>query len=253
MDYKIIKEKKFRYIEVGKGQPLVLLHGLFGQLSNFDALINKFSKDYTIIAPELPLYKLPIIRTSVKSLAKFFKKFIDHKGIKNPILLGNSLGGHVALVHTLDYMDDVDKLILTGSSGLYENAFGGGYPRRGDRAFLKNRIEQTFYDPKLATDDLVDDCVELINNRENLIRILRLAKSAIRHNMEDDLHKYKLPTCLIWGKNDIITPPDVAEEFHAKMPQTDLYWIDKCGHAPMMEHPQKFNEILEEWLKKVEK
>jgi pimeloyl-ACP methyl ester carboxylesterase len=58
----------------------------------------------------------------------------------------------------------------------------------------------------------------------------------------------KLPACLIWGKDDNVTPPDVAEEFHELLPNSELNWIDECGHAPMMEHPDKFNDILEVWL-----
>ncbi|MFN7013753.1 MAG: alpha/beta fold hydrolase, partial [Bacteroidia bacterium] len=78
--------------------------------------------------------------------------------------------------------------------------------------------------------------------------ILSLAKSAIRHNMAKDLKNFTIPVCLIWGKQDTITPPEVAEEFHKLLPKSDLYWIDQCGHAPMMEQPEQFNSILENWL-----
>ena len=79
---------------------------------------------------------------------------------------------------------------------------------------------------------------------------MALAKSAIRHNMSKELPTLDVPTCLIWGKNDTITPPDVAEEFNRLLPQSQLFWIDKCGHAPMMEHPQEFNQILDSWMQK---
>ena len=59
-----------------------------------------------------------------------------------------------------------------------------------------------------------------------------------------------MPTCLIWGRNDTITPPEVAEDFNKLIENSELFWIDKCGHAPMMEHPQEFNRILKEWLDK---
>ena len=58
------------------------------------------------------------------------------------------------------------------------------------------------------------------------------------------------PICIIWGKQDSVTPPAVADEFHEKLADSDLYWIDKCGHAAMMEHPDQFNEILNSWLEK---
>jgi len=81
-----------------------------------------------------------------------------------------------------------------------------------------------------------------------LIRTLAIAKSAIRHNMAKDLPKMKQPTCLIWGKQDKVTPPEVAVDFDKLLPDSDLFWIDKCGHAAMMERPEEFNNVLDTWL-----
>jgi pimeloyl-ACP methyl ester carboxylesterase len=250
MDYQIRKEKKFRYIEEGKGPTLILLHGLFGALSNWIDVIEKFKKQYTVVIPLLPIYDLPLLSTNVKSISKFVHRFIIYKGYDNFTLIGNSLGGHVALVYVTQYPQHVHSLVLTGSSGLYENAMGGTFPRREDYNFIKQKVEYTFYDPQSATKELVDEVYEIINNRIKLARILSLAKSAIRHNMKNELQSIGIPTCLIWGRNDNITPPDVAEEFHKLLPCSDLFFIDECGHAPMMEQAQLFNDILEKWLTK---
>ena len=245
----IKREGKFEYVEKGEGPVIVLLHGLFGALSNFKDVINYFSKDYKVVIPLMPIYELPVLNTNVKSLAKFIHKFIVFKGYDKVSFLGNSLGGHVALVYLTRHPEHVETLILTGSSGLYENTMGGGFPRKGDKIYIKSKVEVTFYDPKHATDELVEECFHLVNDKTKLIRIISLAKSAIRHNMAKDLPKIKVPTCLIWGKNDTITPPEVGEEFHEKIPNSDLFWIDRCGHAPMMEQPEEFNKILAGWLK----
>ncbi|MDP4266005.1 MAG: alpha/beta hydrolase [Bacteroidota bacterium] len=250
MDYVLRKENNFEYLEEGEGHTIILLHGLFGALSNFEDVINYFSKKFKIVVPLMPLYTMPILSTTVRHLGTYIEEFIDFKGYKNITLLGNSLGGHVALIYTLKKMENVHSIVLTGSSGLYENSFGGSYPRKEDYNYIKKKIEYTFYDPINATRELVDEVFEIVNNKGKLIRILSLAKSAIRHNMANELPKFKLPTCLIWGRNDNITPPDVAEEFNTLMPNANLYWIDKCGHAPMMERPQQFNEILNDWLVK---
>ena len=244
----LIENGKFKYVSQGEGKPLVLLHGLFGALSNFEDVFKEFSRDHQVIIPMLPIYDLPILKTNVKNIAKHLEEFIEFLGLEKVTLLGNSLGGHVGLVYTLKRMERVEKLILTASSGLYENAFGGSFPRREDKNYLRDKIALTFYDPAMVTDELVDECHEAVNNREKVIRILALAKAAIRHNMSGELENYKIPVCLIWGKNDTITPPEVAEEFNEKFPQSDLFWIDKCGHAPMMEHPDEFNSILRKWL-----
>ena len=154
------------------------------------------------------------------------------------------------MYYTKNFAERVAGLVITGSSGLYESAMGSGYTKRSDYSVIKAKAEEVFYDPAVATKEIVDDVFATVNDRDKLVKILAIAKSAIRHNMAKDLPKMATPTCIIWGKNDIVTPPNVAEEFHSLLPNSELYWIDKCGHAPMMEYPERFNEILFEWLEK---
>lgn len=251
MERQIKEEGKFRYIEVGEGTPIIILHGLMGGLSNFEGVTRFFPQhNYKIVLPELPLYTLNILKTNVKAFAKFVYDFIKHKGFKDVILLGNSLGGHIALYLTKMHPEVVKGLVITGSSGLYESAMGDSYPRRGDYEFIKKKAQDVFYDPAVATKEIVDDVFETVNDRIKLIKTLTIAKSAIRHNMANDLPNMTTPTCIIWGKNDIVTPPDVAEEFDKLLPDSELFWIDKCGHAAMMEHPDEFNRLLFDWLQK---
>ena len=109
-----------------------------------------------------------------------------------------------------------------------------------------------FYDPEVASKEMVDEVFATVNDRSKLIKTLAIAKSAIRHNMAKDLPNITTPTCIIWGKNDIVTPPDVGVEFNKLLPDSELFWIDKCGHAAMMEHPDAFNKIVFDWLTKRE-
>lgn len=240
---------KFKYIEEGEGEPLILLHGLFGALSNFEDLFSHFSKSYRVIIPMLPLFDMGL-ETGVGTLARHVHRFIDAMKLDKIHLLGNSLGGHVALLYTLKHQEKVKTLILTGSSGLYENSMGETYPKRGDYDYIKRKTELTFYDPAIATKELVDEVYEIVNNRLKAIKIIGLAKSAIRNNLSDELREITIPTCLIWGEDDTVTPPAVAEEFKSLLPNSELFWIEKCGHAPMMERPEAFNEILEAFLTK---
>jgi pimeloyl-ACP methyl ester carboxylesterase len=249
MEYEIHKEGKFEYVEVGVGQPLMLLHGLFGALSNFSDLIEHFKHTHKVIVPILPLYDLDLLHTTVKGLAKHVQQFIDHKGYDQIHLLGNSLGGHVGLVYILSHPEKIKTLTLTGSSGLFENAMGDSYPKRGDYEYIRAKTAETFYDPAVATKELVDEVFEITNSRIKVIKIIALAKSAIRNNLGEELGQIKVPTLLIWGKNDKVTPPFVAEDFHKLIPNSELAFIDQCGHAPMMEVPNAFNEILEKFLK----
>lgn len=246
------KEGRYSYFEAGEGTPIVILHGLMGGLSNFSGVADYFSaRGYKIVIPELPIYTQNILKTNVKAFAKYVKDFITFKGFDRVILLGNSLGGHIALYHSKMYPEKVAGLVITGSSGLYESAMGDSYPKRGDYEYIKKKAEAVFYDPKVASKEIVDEVFAVVNDRIKVIKTLTIAKSAIRHNMAKDLPKMHVKTCIIWGKNDQVTPPEVAEEFHRLMPNSELYWIDKCGHAAMMEHPDEFNRLLDEWLKEV--
>lgn len=251
MEEKIITEGKYRYIEIGEGTPIIILHGLMGGLSNFQGVTDHFpGQGYKVLVPELPIYDKPLLKTTVKHFAKFVEDFIEHKELTDVILLGNSLGGHIGLLHTKMFPEKVKALVITGSSGLYESAMGDGYPKRGDYEFIKKKSQDVFYDPAVATKEIVDEVFATVNDRIKLVKTLAIAKSAIRHNMAKDLPNMHTPTCIIWGENDTVTPPNVADEFHELLPDSDLFWIKNCGHAPMMEHPEEFNTILDTWLKK---
>ena len=220
-----------------------------GGLGNFKEFLENFPNlNYRVIMPELPIYSSSLIDTNVKFFAKYINKFINFLNLDNVILVGNSLGGHVALVHAKLFPEQTKALVLTGSSGLYENSMGDTYPRRGDYEFIKKKTQDVFYSPDVATKEVVDEVFEAVNDRKKVLKILAVAKSAIRHNMAKDLPNIHTPTALIWGRNDNVTPPDVANEFDKLLPSSKLFWFDKCGHAPMMEHPKKFNDVVHEWF-----
>jgi len=225
-----------------------MLHGLFGALSNWEAVVHRFSKQFRVVIPMLPIYEMPIKEAGLEGLRSFVEEFVKMMKIENAVVMGNSLGGHVALLYTLNNPSKVSKLILTGSSGLFENAMGGSYPRRGSRDYVKERVEYTFYDPKVATKELVDEVFETTRHIPKAMRIVAIAKSAQRNNLANELPRISVPTFLVWGLNDTITPPMVAHEFNRLIPTSQLKFIDQCCHAPMMEHPEKFNELLEEFL-----
>ena len=249
MFFSLKKKDTFSYIEEGEGKPIVLLHGLMGELSNFSPLTSFFAqRGYKVYAPELPLYSLPVISTNVANIAKQVAKFIEEVIQEPVILVGNSLGGHIGLVVSHKRPELVTALCLTGSSGLYEKSFGETFPKRGDYSYVERKTREVFFNPEVATKEIVDDVFNTVNDRNKAIKTLYIARDAIKSNMKKDLIDIKIPVCLIWGKQDTVTPPEVAVEFNEELPDATLYWIDECGHAPMMEHPEKFNEILNSWL-----
>ena len=235
-------------MDEGAGQVLMLLHGLFGALSNWEGVVNRFSAQHRVVIPMLPIYEMPIKEAGLEGLRTFVEDFVEAMQLENMIIMGNSLGGHVGLLYTLHNPGKVARLVLTGSSGLFENTMGGSYPRRGSYDYIKERVAYTFYDPQVASKDLVDEVFETTKSIPKCMRIVAIAKSAQRNNLANELPKIQVPTLLVWGLNDTITPPMVGHEFNRLIPNSKLMFIDKCCHAPMMEHPEKFNQLVEAFL-----
>ena len=243
------EEGKFKWLEEGDGgKPIILLHGLMGGVENFGEMVDFISEEYKVYGLDLKLFEGSILKVSVKSLSDYLYDFMNHVGLSSAILLGNSMGGHIALIFSKEYPEMVDGMVLTGSSGLYESAMGDSFPRRGDKEYIRKKTEEVFYNPEVATDELVDRVFEIANNRVSILRLLGYAKSAIRHNMAEDLPDFKMPVCLIWGEHDKVTPPNVANEFHKLLPNSELHWMALCGHAAMWEHPEEFSKIVLKFL-----
>lgn len=248
MEITVKEDGGFRFVDEGNGEVLLLLHGLFGALSNWEGVVERFSKKYRVVIPMLPIYEMPIKEAGLDGLRKFVEEFLEHKQINKMTIMGNSLGGHIALMYTIKNGSKVNKLILTGSSGLFEDSMGGSYPKRGNYDYVRERVAYTFYDPQVASKELVDEVFETTKSIPKCMRIVAIAKSAQRNNLASELEGIKVPTLLIWGLNDTITPPMVGHEFNRLIPNSTLQFIDKCCHAPMMEHSEKFNELVDEFL-----
>ena len=228
----------------GGRETLLLLHGLFGALSNFEGILEGFGERYNVVVPMLPIFEMPIRKVSVSGLVDHVADFVDYKGYEKVHVLGNSLGGHISLLFALANPQWIHSIILTGSSGLFENSLGSTFPKRGNYEFIKTKTEATFYNPEVATKELVDEVFDTVNDRGKAIRVIATAKSAVRHNIGDKLHQIKAPTLLIWGEQDSITPLFVGEKFNELIESSELVVIPECGHAPMMELPKSFNVAL---------
>jgi pimeloyl-ACP methyl ester carboxylesterase len=250
MSANIFHLNSHHYIDKGNGEVLVLLHGLFSNLANFQHTVDYFSKKYRTIVPFFPLTELSLDKANIDGLVQYLENLIDELKIESFTIIGNSLGGHVGIEFALKHLKKVNALVLTGSSGLFEkNTSSTELPKRGNYEYILKKTQTTFYDPQLATKEIVDDVFEIVNDRTKAIKVLNIAKSAVRNNLSQELVKLNIPVFLIWGENDQITPPSIAHEFYRLIPNAQLAWINNCGHSAMMERPNRFNELLDKFLR----
>jgi pimeloyl-ACP methyl ester carboxylesterase len=251
MSISAIDKKSLLCLDEGEGEAVILLYGLFGSAKNFETLISRLRLTHRVIVPYFP-FDEPTLCANIFSLTSFLHQVVEELQLEKFHLLGNSMGGHIALLYVLKYPDKVESLILSGSSGLYENGIGDSYPRRRDYDYIRSKTRLTFYNPDIASPELVDEIYAVVNSRR-ILQIISLAKSTIRHNVEKELGTIKVPCCLIWGCNDTITPPHIARDFQRLIPQTELHWIDYCGHVPMLERPDEYYELLYRFLVRAKK
>ena len=242
------RSREFLWRECGTGKPVLLLHGLMGEVDHWEAILNHLGRFCRPVALGLPIFDPSLPEISLPSLGEWVRGFMDAQRIPRAVVGGNSLGGHVALEMALAHPDRVSGLILTGSSGLFERSFTRGVPHRPTSEWVREKMEEVFYDPALVTSQWVEAVLRVVSTRESALRVLHAARASKHRNMEDCLPAIDTPTCIIWGEEDRITPPDVARRFHALLPHSDLFLVPRCGHAPMLEQPEAFNAILTGWL-----
>lgn len=231
----------------GAPKTILLLHGLFGRVTNWESTWRYYSPRYRVGALDFDLYNPKAQFHNIDSLTKLTLKFMDRHQIESAAVFGNSLGGHVALKLALEHPDRVVALVLCGSAGLVERGYSQ-VPSAPTVEYAKQRISEVFYDQKFATEELFMEVYTVIQSTRNKLRIIKLARSSRNMNMLDHLPEIATPTLLVWGNQDGITPPEVGRTFAEKMPNAQICFIDECGHAPNIEKPDELNVAADRFL-----
>ena len=216
---------QFRWLERGDGEPVILLHGLLGHMDHWDSTLDAVAPLARVLAPELPLFEPSFEDISLATLADHVRRFMDALDIGRAVVGGNSLGGHVALELALAHPERVSRLVLTGSSGLFERSFTRGVPHRPSAGYVREKMEEVFYDPAIVTDAWVDSVLRTVTTRFSALRVLRVARAARTRNIEPLLRAIDAPTLLVW-----------------------MVFLPRCGHAAMLEQPEAFASVLRHWL-----
>ena len=231
-------------IECGSGMPVVFLHGLVGLNEHWGKVVDQIASRVRCVTLEVPLLGLRGVDCSLNAVSAMTMQFLDREIGEPAIIVGNSFGGHVALRVTHERPELVHALVLAGSSGLIERTVVKGAPVRPTREWLVEKIGELFYDKSKMDPNDVDRAFELLNERGGARAMVKLSKSARRDNMTDDLAEIMQRTLLIWGKEDVVTPPSAGQGFSELMPNAKLHWLDSCGHAPMIEAPVAFGDAM---------
>jgi pimeloyl-ACP methyl ester carboxylesterase len=237
----------FVYEQRGQGPVVLFLHGLFGDPSNWMPTMDALEETYTVIALHYPFFDDKNL-CNVQGLTEYTIAFIDELGLESMHLCGNSIGGQIALDLALKQPERIGKMILTGSAGLWEAQADGTLPR-ATREFIREQADKIFYDASRHVDEeMIEKLYGLLQSRNFTRTLLRLARDTQRYTLDEHLHRIKSPTLLVWGAEDQITPPDVAQMFHEKIPGSELVFVQQCGHAPPLESPQRFLEEVQRFL-----
>jgi pimeloyl-ACP methyl ester carboxylesterase len=239
---------RFRWLERGEGRSVVLLHGLLGHMHYWDTTLDILGGGCRAIAPTLPIFDDDLPEISIAELTRWVVRFLDALNLERAVLGGNSLGGHVALAMALSHPDRVAGLVLTGSSGLFEPSSTRAMPLRPSRDVVWQKLEEVFYDRRLVTPEWVEAVRRTLTTRATAVRVLRFVRAARRNTVAAGLSTISVPTLLVWGAEDRITPPAVAGRFASLIPGAQLVFLRRCGHAPMLEQPVAFGAVVRAWL-----
>lgn len=239
---------RFRWLERGEGRPVVLLHGLLGHMHYWDTTLDMLGGGCRAIAPTLPVFDDDLPEISIAELTRWVVRLLDALNLERAVLGGNSLGGHVALAMALSHPGRVTGLVLTGSSGLFERSSMPVVPVRPSRDVVGQKLEEVFYDRRLVTPEWVESVWRTLTTRDTALRVLRFVRAARRDTVAADLGRIHVPTLLVWGAEDRITPPAIAGRFASLIPGAQLVFLRRCGHAPMLEQPVAFGAVVRAWL-----
>ena len=254
---------KLHYLEAGSGAPVILLHGTGGEGARWTPQIQGLSSDFRVIALDQIGFgqsDKPMTTYHSGVFAGFLAGFMKAIGVPKASLIGQSMGAAVALNLAVEKPEMVERLVLVNGGGFHT---GQPTPRTtppdwharqianaGTLAESREYMEKLYYDHSFVTDKLVEqNLLQRLRSAYTIESMQTAADRGLGGVSEDQVRAIKAPTLLVWGANDKLSPPANADKLNAVIKNSRKVLIDKAGHYPFLEHAEKFNQIVREFLK----
>lgn len=236
----------------GSGEPLLFLHGAGGIPAWFPCF-DQLSESFDLLAPDHPSFgrsETPEWLDDMSDMAYFYLDFLEQLGLENVHVMGQSLGGWIALEVAVRSTERIRSLTLVGSAGIRVK----GKPAADIFMMApEDLVRELYVDQSLADQVLSKELTE----EEQDIQILNRVATArlgwqprlFNPSLRKWLHRIDVPTHIVWGDQDRIIPPDYAEEFKSLLKGSSVTIIPESGHLPHVEKAKPFVEAVSGFIK----
>jgi pimeloyl-ACP methyl ester carboxylesterase len=269
----MVKDHRMAYLDVGKGKPVILIHGFGGSMWHWEYQYLPLAQTHRVLIPDLigsGLSDKPEATYSPEQLVKFFLEFMNSLEIEQAILIGNSMGAGLAMAMALDYPDRVDRLVLiSGFPAQVEDSVASPQYRKflhhrpplwlatignrlAGRGTTERLLKEIVYQPELISAPIIERSFQ---NRQRGDLLTPLYSLLDHIDSWDERYGQRIAnishhTLLLWGDHDRVFPLDVGKQVKNLLPQAEWHIIPETGHLPQWEQPQVVNPLILSFLEK---
>ena len=257
---------RLHYQEVGSGDPVICIHGAgpgASAESNFKLNAGAFAEKFRVMLYDMPQYgkssKIVLTEPRLEYNARILNGFVAALGIDKAHIVGNSMGGQVAIKFGLDYPDRLSHLVIIGSGAvppifapfpvegvkMIGRYYKGGGPSREK---LRDLLQTILYNPAFLTEQVFEERYQASIDAETVELFGKRQGELPRENLGPDLHKLKAKLLTIWGMDDRFGALDVGLQMTRMVPDARMHIFTRCGHWAQVEHAAEFNRIVLDFL-----
>ncbi len=257
------------YVELGEGEPILFVHGISGSWQNWLENLPHFARTHRAIALDLPGFgasPMPSWDIEMPAYGRLLHDFCEKLGIEGATIVGNSMGGFIAVEAVTATPGLFERLVLVSAAGILNTwnpeeravvtawawkTFGPHFADRGRWIVTHPRARELVFRPfvrypnRLRADLLFEQINSGLERADGFGDALR---TLIHHDIRERLTEIEIPTMIVWGQSDRVIPMAAALSYHRRIPHSRLEIFERTGHVPQLERPARFNAVLDEFL-----